>query len=276
MTFVIRWGRVAVLLFAVALTGGACKSKSKSAVGGGGSQTNTVEEGRSLKTVNAGKLTVCADIPDPPFTFQESGDLRGIDIDLVKAVTGRMGIGADFKDTDRAMLFDSLKSGQCDMAIGAIPVTDDRKGDFDFTQSYFQLHQAMLVKKGDEAKYHDLPDVNGHPVGVANEQAASFTQKQKIAAKAFPTGAEAVAALKAGQVDAVVADEAVVLSSAMAGDVAAVRTFSDGPVQQLAFAVVKGKKALLDTVNAALTQVRSDDSYRTILTNYLGSTAGQS
>lgn len=272
-----RWARVAALLFAVALTAGACQSsKKKAEVGGGGSQTNTVEEGRALKTVSPGKLTVCTHMPNPPFEYQEGTELRGIEIDLIKAATGRLGIGADFKNVDTTALIDSLKSRQCDVGGASITVTDDTKKLVDFTQPYFQLHQALLVRKGDDAAYHDLPDLNGHKVAAASLDAATYAQKQKIATQGFGTTAEAVAALKAGQVDGVITDEAAALSTALAGDTVVVKAFSDGPVLPLAFAVVKGNTAVLDAVNNALTQVRSDDSYRIILTNYLGGTAGQS
>jgi polar amino acid transport system substrate-binding protein len=257
--------------------GGACSKKDKVSVG---PQGNTVEQGRALTTVNAGKLTVCSDVPRPPFEFEEGGELRGIDIDLARAVTGRLGIAADFKDVDGPGLFDALKAGQCDVIASAVPITNDKQKEFSFTQGYFDVRQSVLVRKSDADAYKDPSALSGHNVGViSGSPGADIAAKQLSGAtiKPFADADALLAALKAGQIDAAVQDDPVNAYHALTtGQTAVVKTFSDYQGQEYGFVVLKDKRPVLDAVNSAMSQVRSDDSYRTILTNYLGSSAGQS
>lgn len=281
MKRVLRHGAVVLVVLAALMGLGGCKDKKKSAsVGANGSDgASTVDQGRALKTISPGKLTVCSDIPNAPFEFEEGGELRGIDIDLVKAITGRLGISPDFRDTDRGALFSSLKSGQCDLVAAAVAITDERKKDSDFSNPYFEIHQSLLVRKANEGAYHDLPDLRGKPVGaLAGSAGAEMGRKaDSLVLREFPGPDALFAALTSSQVEAVLTDEPLNAYRAV-GDaeaVVVVKSFRDEAGAEYGLAVPKGKKDLLDAVNKAMTEVRSDDSYRTILANYLASTIGQ-
>lgn len=269
---------VAVLLAALALVGACSKDKKES--GRSGDDSNTVEQGRALKTVQSGKLTVCSDIPYAPFEYEENGELRGIDVDLIKAITGRLGLAADFRDTDFDGIFAALKAGKCDIIASSVSITDERKKQNDFSQGYFQIHQSLLVRKGDEGRYKELSDLKGHTVGVQSETTgADFAKKKADGAsiKEFTGADELFTALKAGQVDAVLQDEPVnAYNAKTTGATVVSKVFTDETAEEYGFVIPKDKEALKKAIDNALSQVRSDDSYRTILTNYLGSTSGQS
>jgi polar amino acid transport system substrate-binding protein len=268
---------VLVAVLALALLAGACGDDDPSTVGSGDKES-TVDKGKALKTVAAGKLTVCSDIPYAPFEFEEAGELRGIDIELVKAITGRLNLAASFRDTDFDGIFAALKSGQCDMIASAVSITDERKKTNDFSNGYFEIHQSLLVRKGDETKYKDLPDLKGKTIGVQSETTgAEFAKKhaQGVTIKEFTGADEMFTALKAGQVDGLLQDEPVnAYNAKTTGQTALAKTFTEEAAEEYGFVIPKEKKDLLDAVNEALTQIRSDDSYRTILSNYVG-TAGQ-
>jgi polar amino acid transport system substrate-binding protein len=273
------WLRLVAALAALFVLAGAC-SNNKDDSSKGDDGESTVDQGRALKTVNSGKLTVCSDIPYAPFEYEENGELKGIDIDLVKAVTGRLGIAADFRDTDFDGIFAALKAGQCDIIASSVSITDERKKQNDFSQGYFEIHQSLLVRKGDETKYKDLPDLKGKTIGVQSETTgADFAKAHAEGAsiKEFTGADELFTALKAGQVDAVLQDEPVnAYNAKTTGQTALAKVFTDSAAEQYGFVIPKGKDDLKKAIDDALTQVRSDDSYRTILTNYLGSTSGQS
>ncbi|MDQ1438869.1 MAG: polar amino acid transport system substrate-binding protein [Acidimicrobiaceae bacterium] len=273
--------RLAVVVVALSLTAAAC-GKDKSPNAGSNKpadNTNTVEQGRDLKTVQAGKLTVCSDIPYAPFEYQENGDLKGIDVDLVRAITGRLGLSADFRDTDFDGIFAALKAGQCDIIASSVSITDERKKQNDFSAGYFKIHQSLLVRKGEEAKYKDLPDLKGKTIGVqSGTTGADYAKAHASGAqvKEFTGADELFTALKAGQVDAALQDQPVnAYNAKVTGQSVVANVFDEGAPEEYGFVIPKGKDALKKAIDNALSQVRSDDSYRTILTNYLGSTAGQ-
>jgi polar amino acid transport system substrate-binding protein len=268
------------LLIALVVAGvvlGACSDK-KSDTSGAGDNVATVDKGKALSTVSKGKLTVCSDMPYAPFEYEENGQARGIDVDLVKAIAGRLSITADFRDTDFDAIFAALKKGDCDIIASSVSITDERKKQNDFSDGYFKIHQSLLVRKGEETKYKDLPDLKGKTIGVQSETTGAAYAKDKATGASIRefTGAdELFTALKAGQVDAVLQDEPVnAYNAKTTGETVIAKVFSDQE-EQYGFVIPKGKTALKDAINQGLKDIRSDDSYRTILTNYLGTTAGQ-
>jgi len=274
-----RWAAAAAV--AVLVAAPACNNSKPKLTGGaqtGDNKVNTVDQGRALKTVNSGQLTACVHMPNPPFAYQDAGDTRGLDVDLVRAITGRLGLTAAFRDVPADQLFTSLSSGQCDLVASAVVVTDTLKRQNDVSDGYFDVYQALAVRAADADKYKDLPDLKGHKVGVVAGPSTDFVNKSGggAAVSTFPNADAALNALKASQVDGVVLDAPAVASTAKAGgQVALAKVFTEGAVQQYGFVMPKGKDALRDAVDNALREVRSDDSYRMIVTNYLGTTAGQ-
>ena len=267
---------LAVLLAVVVL--GACGDDGGDGEGGSGDDS-TVEQGKSLKTVNAGKLTVCSDIPYAPFEYEENGELKGIDIDLVKAVGGRLGLQAEFRDTDFDGIFAALKAGNCDIIASSVSITEERKQQNDFSQGYYEIHQSLLVRKADEAKYKDLASLNGKVIGVQSETTgADYAKKNATGAniKEFTGADELFTALKAGQIEAVLQDLPVnAYNAKTTGETVVSKIFDEGEAEQYGFVIPKGNSALKKAIDDALTQIKGDDSYRTILSQYLGTASGQ-
>lgn len=269
--------RLAVGLFVLVVLFAACGGDGdgdKKPAGAG--QRSTVEQGKDLATVAAGRLTGCVLAPNAPFAFDEGGQLQGIDVDVVNAVAGRLGLTAEVvRSTDVAA---DVRSGKCD--IGTSSTVLDEEG-FVFTAPYFEVHEALLVRAGDETRYGGFEALRGKPVGFPFTPAAlvyATDYGNDVARKDYRTQADAVAALAAKQVEAVVVDEAVARHQAMTGGgetVIGAVLDPDEPIDTLAFLVPASKAPLKAAVDQALAQVRGDDTFRTILTNHLGSTAGQ-
>lgn len=272
-----RWTlRMLAVLVAVGVMG-ACGGDGDGGDGGGGD--STVDQGKALKTVNPGKLTVCSDIPYAPFEFEENGELKGIDVDLAKAVGGRLGLQAEFRDTDFEGIFAALKAGNCDIIASSVSITEERKQQNDFSQGYFEIHQSLLVRKGDEAKYKDLAALSGKTIGVQSETTgADYAREHAKGAqiKEFTGADEVFTALKAGQVEAVLQDLPVnAYNAKTTGETVVVKIFDEGEPEEYGFVIPKGNSALKKAIDDALTQIKADDSYRMILTQYLGSASGQ-
>lgn len=266
--------RVSVFVVLLVLLAGCSDDGDKD--GQANDDKTSVEQGRELATVKPGKLTVCIKAPNAPFAFDEGGELRGIDADMAKAAAGRLGLAADMvRSTD---VLADLRAGKCDAASSVDGVADLRG--LERTAPYFEVHEVLLVRQGDEAKYNGFPALKGKPVGFPRTPAALVYATdfgRDVVLREHPTQNEAIAALTARQVEAVVVDQAVALHAITTGGELAVGAVLDPEeaIDDYAFAVPTGKPALKQAVETALGQVRGDDTYRTILTNYLGSAAGQ-
>lgn len=270
-----------VLMAAIALMGAACGDDDDGGNGGngGGSPSgtgeSTTEQGDKLATVAEGKLTVCTDIPYPPFEYEEGDKVVGIDADIMRAIGGRLGLGVDFRDTDFDGIFAAVQAGRCDVVASSVSITDERKKTLDFSDGYYEIVQSMLVRKADEAKYKDFESLRGRTVGVQSETTgADFAKEQAegkdITIKEYTTSDEAITALKASQVDAVVQDFPVNAYMAKASGDLVVSARFENQKEQYGIAMPKGKDALLKAINDALAAIRRDDTYNNILRQYLG------
>lgn len=97
--------------------------------------------------VSEGTLTVCSDIPYAPFEFEENGEFTGFDIDLMRAIAGKLGVELEVK----AIGFDPIQSGtalnsdQCDVAASAMTITEEREENLDFSEPYYDAKQSLLA-----------------------------------------------------------------------------------------------------------------------------------
>ena len=228
--------------------------------------------GGGLDLISSGTLTVCSDVPYPPFedfdTSAPSG-FTGFDIDVI----GDIAKGLDLKLAVKDSSFDALQSGQslnakqCDVVASAMTITDDRKKALDFSDGYYDSEQSLLVPEGSDITA--IGDLAGKKVGVQQGTTGkSYTEENAPDADivTFPSDAEMFQAIKAGQVDALLQDLPVNLDHQKAGGFTVVETYKTD--EQYGFAIRKGNTALVDAVDEQLKALRDDGTYQTVYDSY--------
>ncbi len=245
-----------------------------------GSESSPKAESTSeISTVEDGKLTACSDIPYAPFEYEEDGEVKGIDIDLVKAIAEKLGLEADFRDTDFDGIFAALAAGNCDLIASSVSITDERKKENNFSEGYFEISQSLLVRKEDATTFTDFASLKGKTIGVQSETtgaefATAEAAKAGVEVKEFTGADELFTALKAKQIDGVVQDFPINSYNAeTTGDTAVSKTFEANEAEAYGFVIPKQSKKLLEKVDAALAELRSDGTYDQILKEYLGAQA---
>lgn len=73
----------------------------------------------------------------PPFEYSDHGEIKGFDIDLAKLIAKELGKKAVFDNMQFSTVLPAISSGQDDIAIATISVTDARKVNFDFSEPYY-------------------------------------------------------------------------------------------------------------------------------------------
>jgi polar amino acid transport system substrate-binding protein len=249
-------------VFALALT--ACGSSDNGDKTGSG--------GSGLKLISSGTLTVCSDVPYPPFEdFDKSTSLgfKGFDVDVISKVASGLKLKLKIKDSS----FDALQSGQalnanqCDLVSSAMTITTDRKKNLDFSDGYYDSQQSLLVPAGSDIK--GIGDLDGKKVGVQQGTTGkTYAQDNAEGAKivTFPSDAEMYAAIKAGQVDALLQDLPVNLDHTKDGKFTLVETYKTD--EQYGFAMKKGNTSLVDAVNEQLKALHDNGGYDTIYNKY--------
>jgi len=211
-----------------------------------------------------------------PFESQnEKGEIVGFDIDVVRAVAQKAGMEVKFVNTPWEGIFNSLQQGDRDLLVSAITITDERRQSMDFTAPYFDAHQLIAVKQGSKvARFDDLKALKvGVQTGTTGEEAVTRLQgKNSPNIKRFESTPLALKELDAGGVDAVVADNGVVVNYLANNAAAGVKPVSDPSFvpEQYGIAVRKGNAELLQKLNQGLAGIKADGTYDRIHAGYFG------
>ena len=253
-------------VFALALT--ACGSSDD-----GDKTGSSGSSGPDLKLVKSGTLTVCSDVPYPPFEdFDKSAPtgFKGFDVDIVSAIAKDLDLKLVIKDSD----FDALQSGlllnsgQCDLGASAMTITEERQKRLGFSDPYYDSEQSLLVPNGSDIK--SIDDLSGKTLGVQKGTTGeAYAQEHVKGAKKIVSmkddGTE-FQALKAGTVDALLQDLPVNLEHTKDGQYTIVGQFETD--EHYGFAMKKDNTDLLDAVNGALKKLKDDGSYQKIYDTY--------
>src|SRR5262245_10739747 len=94
-----------------------------------------------------GKLVVGVSDTTPPFTFKKDGVHVGYDIDIVRAVAGRLGLPVETVSVTSAERIPMLKDGKLDFVATSMTRTPERLKDVDFSVIYFVTPHAVIVRK---------------------------------------------------------------------------------------------------------------------------------
>ena len=221
-------------------------------------------------------VVVGTDAAYAPFESQnEKGEIVGLTIDIVNAAAKKAGIEVKFVNTPWEGIFNALAQGDRDMIASSVTITDERKQTMDFTDPYFDAVQLIAVK-GDSkiAKFDDLKKLKvGVQTGTTGDEAVTkLLGKTSTAIKRYESTPLALKELEAGGVDAVVADNGVVINYVANNAGAKFKTVSDKTFlpEQYGFAVKKGNAELVGKLNKGLADIKADGTYNTIYAKYFG------
>ncbi|RMW48677.1 transporter substrate-binding domain-containing protein [Lactiplantibacillus pentosus] len=205
--------------------------------------------------------------------------IKGFDADIARALTKRV-LGKDatakFVQVTSQTRIPLLKNGNIDAIIATMTITPEREKQVDFTDSYFDAGQSLLVKKGSSIKsVKDLNKTGTKVLGVTG--ANSIENIKKVAPKAkvleLSDYAQAMTALKSGQGVALTTDNGILYGMAAQnpGYEVVGGTFTKEPY---GIAVNKGQTPLKKELNKALKEIEADGTYNRILKKWFGNVAG--
>ncbi len=207
-----------------------------------------------------------------PFEYRENGmDIVGFDVEIAQKVAEKLGKELKIEDMAFDSLIMALNSDKIDFIAAGMTATDERRTQVDFSDSYFNSKQMIIVKADDTsiATADDLVGKNvGVQLGTTGDLFVSGTEGIESVAQ-FQTGTQAVMDLKNGKVDAVVIDaEPAKKMTEGQSDL----KLLDAPFveEEYAIAVQKGDEALLKAINETLADIKADGTYDEIYAKYFG------
>ncbi len=81
-----------------------------------------------------------------PFAFRnKQGDVVGFDIDLMRVLAGKLGVGLDLVKLDKTGAESALNEGRIDVYAGALILTTERALEWEFSQPYLYEHVGLII-----------------------------------------------------------------------------------------------------------------------------------
>lgn len=167
-----------------------------------------------------GKLVIGITIFDPMNYYDASGKLIGFDTEFAEALCAKLGLTPEFVEINWDTKEVELAAKSIDCIWNGLTVTEERKANMAFTQSYIKNKQVLVVKADNAAKFATTESLAAAnlvaEVSSAGESAiaddANLSQASYVA---VPKQSDALLEVKAGTADAAVLDY--VMAKAMVG-----------------------------------------------------------
>lgn len=217
-------------------------------------------------------------VTDPSFVpfemmDKETGEMVGFDMSILEEVAKRAGFDYDLRTMDFNGIIPALQTGNADLAMAGITITDKRAKVVDFSDPYYDSGLRILRTAGDDS-IQTIDDLEGKKIGVKiGSTSFDYLKKKfgdKIELTPYPGSADMYLALMNRSLDAVFYDAPNVAYFARTKGQGRVETV--GPLyegQQYGIALNKGSEHV-DAVNDALASMKDDGTYAEIYKEWFG------
>jgi polar amino acid transport system substrate-binding protein len=285
-----------VLLIGLVGAAGCGGDDGNGETGAAGQPTATAEDAcakESLETVNEGQLTVGTDNPAFPPWFEGEGEFepwdpttdptkKGYEAEVAYAIAGELGFSDDEVRWTVVPFEQSFRPGpkDFDFDINQISYSDERAQSVDFSESYYDVEQAVVALEGnpiaEETTVEALSQYKlGAQIGTTSLNMINDVIQPDEEPSVYNTNNDAISALNAKQVDGIVVDfptglymAAVQLDGGTV--VGRLPTPEGGEYFGLVF---ERDSPLVDCVNEALATLRENGTLEALEEEWLGGSA---
>ena len=173
---------------------------------------------QALPDLGGRKVVAVTENAFPPLNMLDPRTGKGVgwEYDCFNEVARRLHLVVDWRVSSWDVMIESVRSGQFDVGMDGISVTDERRSQVDFSAPYMRAQLLMLVR-ADETRFRDPASFRANPKLLAGAQpgTTSFyaTARELLGVpatnpriKLFETFGATVQALRAGDVDVVLSD----------------------------------------------------------------------
>ena len=228
-----------------------------------------------VTTVEPGTLIMSTNAAFPPYEMTaDDGSFEGIDVEIAGAIAEKLGLELQIDDMDFDAALLAAQTGKSDMVMAGVTVTEDRQTVMDFSDSYAAGIQVVIVPE--DSDIASIDDMTGKMIGVqrgttgdqycsASVEDGGFGEENVTR---YDNGLTAVQALNNGQVDCVVIDNAPAQEFVAANPGLKILD-TEYANEEYAIGVAKGNTQLLDAINTAIAELKTEGTIQSILDKYI-------
>lgn len=223
--------------------------------------------------VEDNKLIMATNAYFRPYEYYEGDKIVGIDAEIAEAIAEKLGMELVIEDMEFNSIITSVQSGAADMGVAGMTVTEDRLESVNFSSSYANGVQSIIVVEGSAITTVDDLFAEGaaYKVGVQlattgdSYSTGDFGEENVVR---YSNGNEAVLGLLGGDVDCVIIDNepAKALVAENEGLNILDTAYAD---EDYAICVAKENTELLEKINAAIDDLTVDGTIDAIIAKYI-------
>ena len=235
----------------------------------------------TFTTVEDGKLIMSTNATFPPYEMVADGDgvngsgYEGIDIEIAYALADKLGLELVIDDMDFDAALMAVQNNSADMMLAGLSYSEERDEVVDFSDPYATGVQVVIVKEGSDVTLDNLGDyMIGTQRGTTGYLYASDTPENGGYGEdhviGYDSGVTAVQELINGTIDAVIIDQQPAEAYVAANPDAGLTILPGNWVEEdYCLAVDEGNTALLNALNTALNELKSDGTLDEIVAKYI-------
>ncbi len=227
------------------------------------------------QAVAAEKYIVATDCTWPPMEFlDENKQPVGFDVDFITEVGKAAGFEVDVRNIAWDGIFGGVATGQYDIVAAATTITPERQKQFDFSDPYYEVAQAVVLPAGQSIK--NLEDLKGKKVGGQIGTTGVFVIRKSgvpVDLKEYDDVGLAIQDMLGGRLDAVICDDPVAMYYAnKKADTAGKLnlSFKTDEKEYYGFTVRKGRKDLVEKLNKGIKEVKASGVEAKLLDKWMG------
>jgi polar amino acid transport system substrate-binding protein len=256
---------------------------------GGTSAAPSVDSALAAKVPDAiksdGKILVGSDASYAPSEFlaDDGKTIQGFDVDLFKAVAGKLGLQAEFTNAKFGEIIAAVDTGKYEVGVSSFTINPERTKDH-LMISYFSAGTQWAAKKGNPAGV-DPSSACGKKIAVQKDTvqetddlpkrqtACTGAGKPAITVDSYVGQDQATTSVVTGKDDAMLADSPVVAYAVKqsSGQLETLGDIYDSA--PYGYVTTKANQGLAEAIQGALQQLISDGTYKQILDKW-GVSAG--
>ena len=209
-----------------------------------------------------------------PYEYYEGDKIIGIDAEIAEKIAEKLGMTLEIVDMDFNSILTAVNEGSVDFGMAGMTVTEKRLEEVDFSVSYANGVQSVIVKEGSPITSVDDLYAEGasYKIGTQLGTTGDTYSTDDFGADnvvGFNNGNEAVLALLGDSVDCVIIDNEPAKAFVAANEGLKILDTSYAD-EDYAICVKKGNSELLDKLNAAIVELTDDGTIEGIVNKYIG------
>ncbi|EHQ64299.1 cystine transporter subunit [Paenibacillus dendritiformis C454] len=254
-----KFVKAALLLTVLSVALAACGSK-------------TAQDANALEQIKkAGKIRVGLMGTYAPYNFlNDKHEVDGFDADVAKEVAKRLGVEVEFITGEFSGLIEGLQKNKYDALVSQVTITEDRKKLMDFSTPYVK-NAVNVIVKSDNATIQKIEDFKDKKIGVGlgtnDEKYLRDVAMPKVGTFEIATYNDVITSLKdldVGRIDATI-NNVFAIKPLIEKNQFKVKAVGEPIKEDFAgIAIRKNNPELLDAINKALAEMKSDGTFTEI------------